>query len=69
MTDQQLLQKIKELYEHEVEPLPEKVLKSETFLDDPRNKEISEMFDSSSYKKYDWNWQQVVSGWCVTVLP
>lgn len=60
MSDQQLLLKIKELCEREVDPLPEKVLRADTFLYDPRNKEISELFESSSYKKYEWNWQQVV---------
>jgi hypothetical protein len=60
MTDQQLLQKIKELYEREEDPLPERVLKAETFLLDPRNKEISDLFETSSYKKYEWNWQQII---------
>ena len=60
MSDQQLLQKIKELNEREIDSLSEKVLKAETFLLDPRNKEIAELFESSSYKKFEWNWQQVV---------
>ena len=60
MSDQQLLLKIKDLREREEKPLSERVLKAETFLEDPRNKEISDLFNASSYKKYDWNWQQVV---------
>lgn len=60
MSDQDLLVRIKELNEQEEEPLPERVLRSDTFLYDPRNSEILGLFEKSSYKKYEWNWHQVV---------
>ena len=61
MSDQELLVKIKELVEREDNPIPEKVILSDTFRFDPRNSEFLELFEDSGFKKNEWNWHQIVS--------
>ena len=60
MSDQELLVKINELVEREVNPIPKNVILSGSFLSDPRNSEILGLFESSSYSKNVWEWHQVV---------
>jgi hypothetical protein len=58
MSDQDLLHKIKEINSREKDPIPRVVLRQDRFPEDPRNKEILELWKNSSKK--EWNWQQVV---------
>ena len=60
MSDLELLTKIIEIANDEHNPIPPDVILNKSFINDPRNKEIIELYQSSSYFTNEWEWHQIV---------